>query len=101
MSGGDFAMSVAETLEQMHKVITDHHQAIKDLQRLVSALDTRLDRFEYDPNFQAAQAKEKDIPFTCPECGRDFTQPCWVHLREHYGDHDPNAQAESRHGEPK
>ena len=38
---------ITETLEQMHKVLTDHHQAIKDLQRLVSVLDTRLDRWEY------------------------------------------------------
>ena len=58
---------------------------------------------EYDPNAKAVEKGDviQDITFTCPECGLDFTQPCWVHLREHYGDYDPNAQAESRQGEPR
>ena len=64
---GDKGFVLTETLEQLY-------QAIRDLQRLVSALETRLDRWEND------RLKSFD------------------YFRKEY---DPNFQAESRQGEPR
>ena len=61
-----FAFTIAEALEAAARALKSQSQEIRDLHRLVSALDTRLDRLE-------AGGKE----------------------------YDPNAVAESRHGEPK
>ena len=42
----NFEIAVANALEDILRLFKDHHQAIQDLQRLVSALDTRMDRVE-------------------------------------------------------
>ena len=61
----DFALTVTEALEATAKVLRQQSLKLRDLERLISAFDTRLDRLE-------------------------------VPVQEH----DPNAAAESRHGEP-
>ena len=42
----DFASKTAETLERIAAILTRHEKELQDLGRLVSALDTRLDRVE-------------------------------------------------------
>ena len=42
----NFPITVANAFEDVLRLLAEHHQAIQDLQRLVSALDTRLDRVE-------------------------------------------------------
>ena len=42
----NFPLAVANVLEDILRLFKEHQQAIQDLQRLVSALDTRLDRVE-------------------------------------------------------
>ena len=61
-----FAITVADALQAAAQALKSQSQEIKDLHRLVSALDTRLDRLE--------------------DGGKEY---------------DPNAVAESQHGEPQ
>ena len=60
-----FAVTVADTLQAAAQALKSQSQEIKDLHRLVSALDTRLDRLEdggkeYDPN--AAAESQHGVP---------------------------------------
>ena len=60
-----FAITIADALQAAAQALKSQAQELRDLHRLVSALDTRLDRLETG--------------------GKEY---------------DPNAAAESRHGEP-
>ena len=89
-----FAITVADTLQAAAQALKFQSQEIQDLQRLVSALDTRLDRLEELGRKYAQYSQYANSQYGCDYGEGRLHDP----LCQEY---DPNAAAESRHGEPK
>ena len=79
-----FALTVAEALEAAAQALKSQSREIRDLHRLVSALDTRLDRLE--------------VPLKIDEPSLDVGE---FDNLERAREYDPNTAAESQHGEPR
>lgn len=95
----EFAQTVATTLEEVAKVLKSLSHEIDAQGRLISALDTRLDRLEQGVGDSKGKGeRQPNKPYACNACssgGLHFHHPDCDGSQEY----DPNAAAESRHGE--